>query len=137
MAGSSSKWTRLFFLLIPIYLVLVVWALVELYPILFMFQTALKTDAEIVGNVWALPIRPHFENFVQAWRGGSLGVPISRYFLNSVIVVFGTLFLLTLTGTLAAYALSRYDFPGNRFLQRLSRCFIFLDDSVCAIPTPG
>lgn len=104
-------------LFVSIYLVLLVWAAVELYPILFMFFTALKTDAEIMKNVWSLPKRLHFQNFIQAWQGGYLEVPISRYFLNSVIIVCGTLLSLTLTGTFAAYALARYKFPGMGFLR--------------------
>lgn len=105
-------------LFIPIYLVLLAWAAIELYPILFMFLTALKTDSEIMKNIWSFPTHPYFQNFIQAWRGGSLGVPISRYFLNSVIIVCGTLALLTFTGTLAAYSLARYKFPGMGSLQR-------------------
>jgi len=111
-----SKMSRILFF--PIYLVLLLWAVVELYPIFFMFFTGLKTDAEIMKNIWSLPIPPHFQNFIQAWQGGYLKVPISRYFLNSIVIVSGTLSLLTLTGTLAAYALARYKFPGMGFLQR-------------------
>jgi ABC-type glycerol-3-phosphate transport system permease component len=96
---------------------LVSWAVVELFPILFMFLQSIKTDDEIVGNIWGLPASPQFSNFRQVWDGGSLGVPIGRYFLNSVIVTSVTLVLLMGTGSLAGCALSRYKFPGERMLQ--------------------
>jgi ABC-type glycerol-3-phosphate transport system permease component len=105
-------------LLVPLFGALIIWALVELYPILFLFLTSLKTDAEIIGDVWALPAQPRFQNFVEAWRGGRLGVPIGRYFLNSIIVTSGTLLLLMFAGSLAAYALARYDFPGKGLAHR-------------------
>lgn len=44
-----------------------------------------------MGNIWSLPGIPQFGNFVDVWKGGSLGVPIGRYFANSVIVTGGTL----------------------------------------------
>jgi len=126
------KWVKLLYL--PLYAMLVFWALVELYPILFMFFTSLKTDPEIMKSVWALPTRPHFHNFVKAWQGGHLEVPISRYFLNSVIVVAGTLTLLTFTGTLAAYSLARYKFPGLRILQRSLICALAIPIHATLIP---
>ena len=100
------------------YALLILWAVVELFPILFMFTQSLKTDAEIMGNIWALPSIPQFGNFARVWTGGDLGIPIGRYFVNSVVVTSGTLVLLTLTGSLAGYALARMKFPGAGFLQR-------------------
>ena len=83
-----------------------------------MFVQSLKTDSEIMGNIWALPGIPQFGNFIDVWNGGTLGVPIGRYFVNSVIVTGGTLLLLMLTGSLAGYALARFEFPGGSVFQR-------------------
>jgi raffinose/stachyose/melibiose transport system permease protein len=101
-----------------ILLFLVLWAVVELFPIVFLYMTAMKSDEEIMNSVLLPPRRPTLNNFVLAWRGGNLGVPISRYFLNSVIVTSGTLLFLTLLGAMAGYGLSRYFFPGKDFLQK-------------------
>jgi raffinose/stachyose/melibiose transport system permease protein len=101
-----------------LYGLLIFWAVVELFPIVFMFIQSLKTDAEIMGDIWALPGVPQFGNFVRVWGGGDLGVPIGRYFMNSVIVTSGTLVLLMLTGSLAGYALARFQFPGGGLMQR-------------------
>ncbi len=101
-----------------VYALLIGWAVVELFPIIFMFVRSLKTDAEIMGNIWALPGIPQFGNFLHVWNGGNAGVPVGRYFVNSVVVTSGTLILLTLTGSLAAYALARFHFPGDGLLRR-------------------
>jgi ABC-type glycerol-3-phosphate transport system permease component len=104
--------------MIPLFGVLIFWAVVELFPILFMFFNSVKTNAEIMGSPFGLPAAPQLSNYVEAWRGGNLGVPIGRYFLNSLFVTSGTLVLLMFTGSLAAYALARYQFPGSKLAQR-------------------
>ncbi len=104
-AGKLAKWL--------IMALLIAWAVVELFPILFMFFNSVKTSAEIMGSPFGLPKSPRFMNYVEAWAGGNLGVPIGRYFLNSVFVTSGTLVMLMFTGSLAAYALARYQFPGS------------------------
>jgi sn-glycerol 3-phosphate transport system permease protein len=50
-----------------------------------------------------------FDNFVRAWNAA----PFPRYFLNTFILVTMILGCQLVLGTLAAYALARYDFPGR------------------------
>ena len=106
-------------LYVVLYALLIFWAVVELYPLVFLFYTALKTDAQIMSYPWALPDRPHFENVAEVWSGGTIQVPIPRYLLNSVVITGLTLLILTVAGTLAGYALARYQFPGAGLSQRL------------------
>lgn len=115
-ARHKLTWSKI--LLFPIYISLFLWAIISLYPIIFMFITALKTDPEIMGNIWALPSSLHFENFLNAWQGGELEIPISRYFLNSIIITASTLILVAFIGSLAGFSLAKYKFPGNIFTQR-------------------
>lgn len=107
-AAKVAKWL--------IMALLIAWAVVELFPILFMFFNSVKTSAEIMSSPFGLPKSPRFMNYVEAWAGGNLGVPIGRYFLNSLFVTSGTLVMLMFTGSLAAYALARYEFPGSGIL---------------------
>lgn len=107
---SPIIWQK--FLLILLLVILVLWAAIELFPILFMFFNSIKSNAEIMGSPWALPETIRFSNYAEAWRGGSSGVPISRYFLNSMFVTIGTITILMFTGSLAAYSLARYRFWG-------------------------
>lgn len=48
-------------------------------------------------------------NFVKAWAAA----PFPRYFLNTIVLVTLILCCQLVLGTLAAYALARYDFPGS------------------------
>jgi len=114
--ASTTRWSTL--LQLPIYLFLVIWAAVELFPILFLFMNSVKTNAEIMSSPLGLPGLPQLQNYLEAWQGGQAGVPLGRYFLNSIFVTTGTLLLLMFTGSLAGYALARYDFPGAKLAQR-------------------
>ena len=44
---------------------------------------------------------------------------MSDYFLNTILVVGGSLIGTLLLGSMAAYVLARFDFPGNRFIYFL------------------
>lgn len=99
------------------YLLLITWALVEIFPVLFMFYSSLKSHAEIVNTPLSLPTQLHFENYIEAWRGGAIGIPIGRYFMNSVIVVSAALVATSLLATLGGYALSRYRLRGRGSIQ--------------------
>lgn len=91
---------------------LVTWGLLTALPLLWVIVSAFKSDAEILGDPWGLPAALRFDNFGRAWTHGHIG----EYFINSAIVLAGSLTLTMLLGATAAYALSRYTFPGSRLV---------------------
>ncbi len=93
-------------------LFLIVWAIMVIFPLAWMVMTAFKTDQEIFFSPWQLPAVLQWDNFVRAWTEASIG----RYFLNSIIVVSGSLTLTLLLSSMLAYAIARFEFPGNRLL---------------------
>ncbi|MBQ0986562.1 carbohydrate ABC transporter permease [Streptomyces sp. F63] len=94
---------------------LVLWAFMVVMPLLWAVMTSFKTDREIFTAPWSLPASPQFENWARAWSQAHM----SDYFLNTVLVVGGSLTGTMLLGSMAAYVLARFDFPGNRFLYFL------------------
>lgn len=113
---------------------LISWAIIQLFPLLFLFLSAFKTDAEIVHGIWSIPKHPTLENFISAWTGGSLEVPISRYFLNSVVVVGISLILTTFLGAMASYGLARFNFFGKETLRSLLIFALAIPMSAVIIP---
>ncbi|WP_042409543.1 carbohydrate ABC transporter permease [Streptacidiphilus carbonis] len=87
-----------------------VWALLAAVPLLWALVSAFKTNNELFASPWKLPATWHFDNFVRAWTKADIG----EYFLNTVVVVVGALALTMLLGSMAAYVLARFRFPGNR-----------------------
>jgi N-acetylglucosamine transport system permease protein len=91
---------------------MLVWGLLTTLPLLWAIVSSFKTNREFLLSPWGLPSVPRLENFSRAWTVANIG----QYFLNSVIVVVISVPLTMLLGAMAAYVLSRYQFPGNRIV---------------------
>ncbi|MFE5211673.1 carbohydrate ABC transporter permease [Streptomyces sp. NPDC056600] len=95
--------------------VLVLWAIMVTLPLLWAVMTAFKDNRAIISSPWSLPDSLRFDNFTRAWTEAQIG----DYFFNTVVVVGGSLVGTLVLGSMAAYVLARFDFPGNRFVYFL------------------
>jgi multiple sugar transport system permease protein len=97
-------------------------ALATIYPLVFTTSVAMKTRREYVLDRFSLPDSLRWENIGRAWTS----VGMSRYFLNSVIVVACSVALLLLFGSMAGFALGRLRFRGSSalFLGILAALFV-------------
>jgi raffinose/stachyose/melibiose transport system permease protein len=87
-----------------IYILLIFWAVVSLFPIYWMITFSLKSNAEIFGgNAVGLPKEFRWYNYRDAFSTGSLG----RYFLNSILVTGTTIILVVLGAAMSSYAMIR------------------------------
>lgn len=93
-------------------LFMLVWAILVVFPFAWMIFSSFKTDKEIFFSPWSLPSALRWENFARAWNQASIG----QYFVNSLIVVAGSLTLTLAVSSMAAYVLARYEFPGSRVI---------------------
>jgi len=87
-------------------LLLTIYALLTLYPLLWLFISSFKSNQDFYGKPFALPSVWQFENFTRAWKIAGIGTALT----NSVIVTFASMALTLFLGTLAAYILSRLQF---------------------------
>ena len=96
------------------------------FPLVWAFSSSLKTQATVFSDMSLIPKDPHWGNYIEAWTKGDFGL----YFMNSVfyttVVVIGVI----LVSSLAAYAFSRFEFPGKNFL-------FYLLIATMMIPIPG
>ncbi len=98
------------------HIALFAWAIATVGPLLWVVLASFKSNTEIfLGQPFALPSSFSFETYVSAWNEANIG----QYFLNSVFVVAISTAGTMLFGSMAAYVLARYRFPGNRFLYYL------------------
>lgn len=91
---------------------LVVWAVLVIYPIVWMFLGSFKEYGEIFRSPWALPESFDFNNFVTAWTESGIG----RAFLNSLLVTVLGCTLCLLFSLPTAYAIERVRFRGSQVL---------------------
>ncbi|MET7948919.1 carbohydrate ABC transporter permease [Micromonospora sp. NPDC005324] len=94
---------------------LLLWGLLTVLPLLWMFISSFKTNGEILADPWGLPGALHLDNWARAWTGAHIG----RYFLNSLVVVTGSVSLTMLMGATAAYVFARYEFRGRQVVYYL------------------
>ncbi|MER5421401.1 carbohydrate ABC transporter permease [Streptosporangium roseum] len=94
---------------------LVVWALLVVLPLLWTLLASFKNNTEIFGDALQLPAELRWDNWTRAWGRANVGT----YMLNTVVVVAAGTFGTMLFGSLAAYVLARYRFPGNRLIYYL------------------
>jgi N-acetylglucosamine transport system permease protein len=95
--------------------VLTLWSLVVILPMLWVILSSFKTTTEIFASPFSLPKVWNFNNYVNAWTTSGIG----SFFFNTIVVVFGALILTMLFGSMSAYVLARFQFPGSRVLYYL------------------
>lgn len=111
---------------IVIYIVFSIFALMILYPLLWILLNSLKTNKEFYKNTFSIPEILNFVNYKEAWETG-----ISTYYVNSLIVTVVSVALILVCATLAAYAITRMQFPFKRLI------FVFLIGGMFVSPQTG
>ncbi|APC49199.1 carbohydrate ABC transporter permease [Virgibacillus halodenitrificans] len=94
---------------------LILWTIAVLYPILWMFLGAFKSNAEIYRNPWGFPESFSWQNFIDAWNNYNIDTSV---FNSLFVTVLGAVITLVLAIP-TAYAIERLNFRGSRFLFTL------------------
>ena len=97
-----------------IYIGLVLWALIDLFPVYWMFTFSLKSNEEVYGtNVMGLPKDWLWSNYQTAMTTGNMPL----YFLNSVIVTVSSIAICLVAAMMATYALTRIIWKGSKTMN--------------------
>lgn len=97
-----------------IYIGLVFWTLVNIFPIYWMFTFSLKNNKEIFGdNVIGLPKYWLWSNYEKALNSGDM----LNYFKNSIIVAVATIVITTIAALMATYAITRLKWKGSKLMN--------------------
>ncbi|NLM13547.1 MAG: carbohydrate ABC transporter permease [Epulopiscium sp.] len=98
------------------YTILIIWALINLFPLYWMFTFSLKDNREIFGeNVIGLPRNWLWSNYTAALTTGNMGL----YFINSIIVTGLTIVFTTVFALMASYALNRLIWKGRDLVNSI------------------
>ncbi|WDR02912.1 carbohydrate ABC transporter permease [Devosia algicola] len=93
-------------------IILVANTFIMLAPIIIMIFSAFKSNMEIFQAPFALPDFGNVGNFVKIWTQTNF----VRYLFNSFLVTGSSMVLILTLGTMAAYAIARYQFFGASFI---------------------
>lgn len=105
-------------------------------PLVFSISNAFKPLNELFLFPPQFFVRnPTLDNFTDLMvLMGKSWVPISRYFFNSILIVVAGLLGNLITGSLAAFALSKHDFPGRKLLNEAIVLSLMFAPAVTNIP---
>ena len=100
-----------------VYIFLVIWAAVVLFPFYWMILTSVKSyssyNSEYVPKLFTTS--PTLQNYRDAFTA----VPLARYFLNTLIFTVVTTAIMLVVIVLAAYAFARLEFRGKNLVFTL------------------
>jgi raffinose/stachyose/melibiose transport system permease protein len=87
-----------------LYFFLIVFALLQIFPLVWVFDYSILKSGDLFGpELMKIPLVPQWGNYVRAWVDGK----ILRYFMNSAIVVVGSVLASTFLSFCLAYAIAR------------------------------
>ncbi len=96
------------------YIGLIFWALINLFPIYWMFTFSLKDNKEIFGeNVAGLPQHWLWSNYSSAMNTGHMNI----YFMNSILVAVATILITLIAAVMATFAITRMVWKMNKTMN--------------------
>ena len=120
---------------ILIYIPMVILAVIFMFPLIFMFVSSLKPDAQIladVDNIRAfLPVGDiSFNNYSDVFDR----VPFWQFLLNSIIVTVLIVGLGLVVNSLAGFALSRMEWKGRKLVLTVVIATLIVPFETIAVP---
>ena len=113
------------------YILLVIWALIVLFPFYWMVLTSVKSygsyNAEYIPQLFTA--NPTMQNYADAFTA----VPLMRYFGNTVIYTLITTGVMLAVTVLAAYAFARLEFRGRNLLFTLFLALMMIPNELVII----
>ena len=128
LVGSAGKKGNITKYIIRVALVL--FLLINIYPLIFVLLTSLKSTSDFLGNIWSIPKVFVWQNYAEAWVNGHIG----EYFINSIIVTSVSLAIILVIGSLAGYALAKMSVPGTGIIIIIMLVLITIPAESLVIP---
>lgn len=100
------------------------------FPLIWMAYSSLKSNNELVINIWSLPAHPT----LNAYRS-ILAIPeFGLYFFNSLAITLTSVTFLTVAAAMAAYVFARIHLPGGNVIFYTFLAGMMIPPHVALIP---
>ena len=114
-----------------VYTMLVIWAILVIFPFYWMILTSVKSYAayntEFIPKFFTLS--PTLQNYIDAFTA----VPLGKYFLNTIIFTLSTTALMMVIIIPAAFAFARLNFRGKNLLFTLFLSLMMIPNELVII----
>lgn len=128
-----------------IYILLILWAIISLFPIYWVFLMSIKTPADVTSSTpLFFNFTPTLENYTsilglselggRVSGAGSARVDFLNYFKNALIIVPSTVLLAFALGIPVAYVMARYRFKAREDLYFFFLSLYFMPAALILIP---
>ena len=103
---------------VVVFIVFALYAVSLAFPFFWMLFNSVKPNGEFLsGNIFGLPEKATFKNYVNILQYRIGGESIFQMFLTSVVLtVLGT-FVNVFFSTISAYCVAKYNFPGKKLVM--------------------
>lgn len=129
-SGPSQSTSSVVFRLVA-HVILISLSIVAIAPFAWAFMSSLKPPTEIIRTLGVfIPSDPTLVNYRNIW----FDMPLDRWFLNSLVLATGTVFLTLLFDSLAGFALAKGDFFGRKAVFVLVLGTIFIPPQSILVP---
>ena len=114
-----------------VFVVLAIGAVFMLFPFVWMILSAFKTKADVYAYPprW-IPSEWKWDNFVKVFEM----IPFWRYYFNSIVTSVIETILQIVISILAAYSITKLNYPGKKFFLAFMRSSLFVPTVVTMIP---
>ncbi len=128
MMKKRSKYKKYHYVIIAFLAVL---SAIMMYPMVWMFLTSFKSNAEIrTYRTKVLPV----EWTLKGYRSAFERAPVAGWFANSMFVTICVTAAVILTSTLIGYVFAKYEFRGKKLLFVLLLATMMVPPQVTMIP---
>ena len=140
LSDKHSGGTKRILIRSPIYfayIFLILWTILQLFPLIWMLYSSLKSNPDIFSNRFAPPFLPtqiHPENYIVAWTGGFENVTTGLYLTNSIIVSSISIIFLVFISVLAGYSIARLKPKGSNFIFYFFLIMIAIPPAALLVP---
>lgn len=94
-------------------IILTIIVIIEIYPLFWMLTAALKMPSEFVTKpAYALPDKLYFQNFIDAWTKGNMGL----FFKNSLIATCISLVFIVIFSMTIGFAVTKMHWKMRKFI---------------------
>lgn len=114
-----------------VYLMLVIWAIIVLFPFYWMILTSIKSYASYNGEYIPkfFTLSPTIENYISAFTT----IPLTKYLGNTLIFTCITTIIMLIVSVLAAFAFARLSFKGKNLVFTLFLSLMMIPNELVVI----
>ena len=115
------------------YLMITAIGIIMIYPLIWMFFAAFKTNNEINLATSLLPAQFDWSGFVRGWHASGQ-YTFTDFFKNTFLLVVPTVLFTVVSCTIVAYGFARFSFKGHKILFALMLSTMMVPNAVLIIP---